>query len=224
MSIFIGNYQYYEMKYLLIALINAFLLFLLLFLSLDGLALKLGQVQSYKFVMTFFKIIGINLLYLCLNVILLYVLKKNELISNRKKVAYSILLAFFLSAYFYVGCTKEYILNKWINRTLRTTISAKIEPTHILQFGTKADSLSWEEIQELKKNIYFPPIPPTAKDISYQYSYDGFLPDFEFELIYFVPLSQEIKEIQIEERDYNQSQKVEILGDMKKVRYEEGQM
>jgi hypothetical protein len=67
-------------------------------------------------------------------------------------------------------------------------------------------------------------IPESASNISYQYNYDGFLPDYAFILQYEVPSNIDIEIIDFRDGDFRKSQSFEDKGNKKLVKYEEHEM
>ncbi|MCD4793382.1 MAG: hypothetical protein K8R54_09130 [Bacteroidales bacterium] len=207
-----------SIKYLLIAFVNSVILTILLAIWTDEVELIFNDLIRP---IEFFKIIGITLLSLIGMRILVGIYRKRKIYSLKKKVLYSVVLTFIISSYLYVDYSVRIVQNKVINQELRYSILSKVENANMLAYGTTADELTIEEYEEIRKMNWFPKIPDLAVNISYLYAYDGFLPDYIFRLIYFVPDSIEVGVINVEKGDFTKTQRFDIVGKMKKVTYQE---
>lgn len=165
-------------------------------------------------VIFFLSLIGMRVLVGWIN-------KKHEHDLLRKKVKYSILLTLIISAYFYVSYSMKVYDRLFDER--RANVIAKIEPAHMLAYGTKADSLTYQEYTLLMEVTgWFPELPPSSTNISYLYVYDGFLPDYTFRLTYEVPMEEEVELIHHNSESFDQNRSFEIVDGRKVVTYEEG--
>ena len=133
------------------------------------------------------------------------------------------LLIFLVSSYLYVDYSSKVMHNLILNRQFRSGIAVKIKPTRGLAFGTTADSLTIKEYQEITEMNWFPKVPNEALNIGYDYSYDGFLPDYVFTLIYYIPKEMKVDTIDFESGDFSRTQTFEIINNYKRVSYCEGE-
>jgi len=63
--------------------------------------------------------------------------------------------------------------------------------------------------------------PLEATQIMYNYQYDGFLPDYSFILVYYLPIEMKVERINHTNGDFSKNQSYEIVGNRKRVVYEE---
>jgi len=208
-----------SLKYILIAGVNATILTIMLVIWTDKLELTFN---TYVRPIEFLKIIGLTILSLIGMRVLIVILNKRAVVAlPRKKVLCSIALTLAISSYLY-GVYAIKVSSRLFDQT-RQNLTEKIEDIQLLAYGTKADNLTKEEYSILQDITWFPEIPNSANKISYLYTYDGFLPDYTFQLTYEVPEGTDIEEIDYEKGDFSRSQKVEIKEGRKLVSYEEGQ-
>ncbi len=208
-----------SLKYITIAGVNSFFLILLYGASQDELTAALDSYGALGALFTvtvifFLSLIGMRVLVGWIN-------KKGQHDLLRKKVKYSILLTLIISAYFYVSYSAK--VYKCLFDERRASVIAKIEPAYMLAYGTKADSLTYQEYTLLMEVTgWFPELPSSSTNISYFYTYDGFLPDYTFRLTYEVPLEEEIELIHNDNGSFDQSRSFEIVDGRKVVTYSEG--
>ena len=86
---------------------------------------------------------------------------------------------------------------------------------------TTGENLTFKEYETITKIYWFPKLPVEAENINYTYSYDGFLPDYSFELIYDLPQQMKVDTIKYQNGDFSKNQSVEIIGNKKRVSYSE---
>lgn len=167
------------------------------------------------------KIIGLTILALAGMGILVHILNKAEIEHiGRKKVVFSVLLTLLISSFLYTDYAIK-LQSRLTDRT-RASLISKIEAEpQMLAYGTKADNLSLKEYVLLADVAKFPNVPETAENISYLYSFDGFLPDYTFRLTYEVPATTQLEEIEFKKGDFSKIQKFQIIGERKLVTYEE---
>lgn len=147
--------------------------------------------------------------------------KKGNSDRLKKKLRYSVFLTLIISAYFY-GDYFLRIHDRFFDER-RAKVMAKIEPAEMLAYGTKAEALTYKEYALLRQVTgWFPELPSRATNIAYVYSYDGFLPDYLFSLVYEVPLDEEVETIDYESGSFDKSQTYEIIDGRKIVTYAEG--
>jgi len=109
--------------------------------------------------------------------------------------------------------------NRIINRHLRNEIAAKTQSSD--GNGTKANGLTIQEYHEISKLTWFPKLSDQATNINYSYQYDGFLPDYYFELTYNLPKETRVDTLYFQHGDFTRSQTVDVLADKLKVTYTE---
>lgn len=209
-----------KLRYLALIFINALILLLLLNISVDKLETIL---DNSIFEIEIFKIIGFTILSLIGIKILVLYFRWKKINSKSTKQKTAALLIFTICFILYFNYSQKIIENRIINLTLRRQISQKIKFINSSERETKTENLTFEEYQEIIKTKWFPKIPKEAKNISYYYWYDGFLPDHSFMLKYNVPKNIKIKTFDITDGGFTQNQKVEILKNSKKVEYSEGE-
>jgi hypothetical protein len=210
-----------KLRYLALIFINALILLLFLFISIDKLEIIL---DDFIFEFEIFKIIGLTILSLLGIRILVAYFRWKKKYSKSIKQKISALLIFTICSTLYFNYSKKIIENGIVNRTFREQISQKIKFINDNERETQTENLTFEEYQEIIKiKKWFPKISKEAKSISYYYGYDGFLPDHSFVLKYNVPKNIKIKIFDISDGDFTQSQKVEILKNSKNVEYSESE-
>ncbi len=207
-----------SLKYFVIVAINMIVLTLLLALWTDVLQIAF---DPWVRPMEFLTIIGLTLICLIGMRILIWIMNKkviNDL--KRKKIIFSIILTLTLSSFHY-GKYSMKVSNVLFNKS-RKSLMEKIEyPSNMLN-GITADSLTYVEYNALAKEWSWPPeLPETAKNIWFEYSYDGFLPDYSFQLKYEMPLKPEINQIIPGGGDIKIRQTVQIKEDVQLVTYSE---
>ena len=207
-------------KYLLIAVINLTVLTALLVLWTDKLELTLNdKVRPIEFL----KILVFTLLSLIGMRILVTFLRRKNFVSLKPKIIIATLLTFLISSYLYIDYAPKILRNVIINRQLRKEIANKIKPANILANGTMADNLTIIEYREVAGLISSHKLPDEASNIKYVYSYDGFLPDYVFTLSYDVPKEMKVDTFNYQKGDFTQSQAFEIIDNIKRIKYSEGE-
>jgi len=209
-----------KLRYLALIFINALILFVFLNISVDKLETIL---DDSIFEIEIFKIIGFTILSLIGIRILVSYFRWKKINSKSTKQKISALLIFAICSVLYINYSQKIIENRIVNQTLRRQISQKVKFINGSESETKAENLTFEEYEEIIKIKWFPKISKKAKNISYYYWYDGFLPDHSFILKYNVPKNIKIKTFDIIDGDFTQSQKVEMLKTSKKVEYSESE-
>ena len=95
----------------------------------------------------------------------------------------------------------------------------KIEPANRLVYGTKAYNLTFKEYELLTKIKQFPKLQKNVDSISYYYTYDGFLPDYSFNVSYNLP-----KNIEIDSTEFKYGKvKIDNIENKKRITYSENQ-
>lgn len=207
-----------SIKYLIIATINLIVLTALLAFWTDELELTFNDlvrpIEFFKILcFTVFSLIGMRLL--------VYYFRKNNIHNLTTKLKLASLLTFLISSYLYVDYSIKFVDNVIVNRQFRQQIADKIRPANGLANGTKAENLTIEEYQEIASMNWFPKLPIEATHIMYNYQYDGFLPDYSFTLTYDLPKEMNVESINFENGDFSKYQTFEIVGNKKRVTYNE---
>ena len=150
------------------------------------------------FCISIFCLIGIRLL--------LYVLNRSNPSPEleTKKIRYSILVTLLISNWMYGSYSIE-IVDQVFNEN-RRYVRDKIEIKNGYPEGSIGENLTGGEFNELAKRNWFPSIDESARNVSYTYTHDGFLPDYGFHLTYEVPESVEIEVILDTNGTYNKTQ------------------
>lgn len=177
-----------SIKYLVIVLINLIILTGLLAYWTDFVELTLNSLVRP---IEFLKIIGVTLLSLIGIRIAIHFFRKRN-ISIKKRVQISALITILMSSFLYYSYLKKIYENRIEKRELRRGLAKKIEPANGLAYGSKADNLTFAEYQEITRITMFPKLQKSADSISYYYTYDGFLPDYTFNVSYTLPFNTEI--------------------------------
>jgi len=105
--------------------------------------------------------------------------------------------------------------NRIKNRELRNGLALKIKKNQEYPYGSEAENLTFVEYREISKVNWFPKLQKNADSIFYSYSYDGFLPDYTFELSFTIPKTVKVDTTELKYGEYN----VEIIGTKKRVNY-----
>jgi hypothetical protein len=87
--------------------------------------------------------------------------------------------------------------------------------------GYSAENLSIKHYYELGKEVWLPEITSEADSISIYHSYDDFLPDYRFQVFYYVKQSVTVDTFYIEDRSFSKRQSYTLTEGLKKVEYEE---
>ncbi|HBI00300.1 MAG TPA: hypothetical protein PK637_10550 [Flavobacteriales bacterium] len=207
-----------SIKYILIAAINLIVLTALLALWTDKLELLFNDLVRP---IEFLKILSFTVLSLLGMRLLVYYFRKKNIQNLSTKMKMAALLTFLTSSYLYIDYSVKLINNKVVNRHFREQITAKIKPVNGLAHGSTAENLTIEEYHEIANMNWFPKIPLEATQIMYNYQYDGFLPDYSFILVYYLPIEMKVERINHTNGDFSKNQSYEIVGNRKRVVYEE---
>jgi len=104
----------------------------------------------------------------------------------------------------------------------RMILCDKIRGANYMAYGTTAEKLTFDEYSQIRNLIYLPSISNKSYDISYLYSYDGFLPDYTLQVSYKLPKEIEIKVYNEEEiYDFGEGQTIEEFETYNLVHYSE---
>ena len=203
-----------SIKYLIIVGINLMILTGLLAFWTDFIELSFN---SWVRPIEFLKIIGITLLSLIVIRIAIGVFEKRKINSVKKRLWISTIITFLISSYLYLNYSQKIYENRIVNNKLRNELSLKIKPVNDLTYGTKADNLTLNEYQEITKIKWFPKLQQNAKNISYYYSYDVFLPDYSFNVSYNLPI-----DIKVDTTNFKYGQiKIDTIKNEKRIKYSE---
>ncbi len=207
-----------SLKYLIVVTANLIILTVLLALWTDKLELTFNDWVRPR---EFLKIAGISLASLIAIRILISFFRNKNITATSLKIKIATLLTFLISSYLYIDYSTKVISNVFVHRQFRNQIADKIKPSKQLANGTKGDSLTIKEYQQIAKMYWFPKLPIEASNIYYNYSYDGFLPDYLFTLTYDLPIQQTVDTINYKKGDFSKSQSFIIVDNKKRVTYSE---
>lgn len=202
-------------KYFIIAFFNLTVLTILLVLWTDRLELLLNDgVRPIEFL----KIVAFTITSLIAMRIAVSFFRKRAIRDVKTKIKIASFLTLLISSYLYIDYSGKLLKNRIINGNVRRQAAAKIKPAG--GNGTKADNLTIQEYQEISK---FPKLPDQATSINYSYEYDGFLPDYYFQVTYTVPKAVKVDTLNFQQGDFTRSQTVDSSGDNLKVTYTESE-
>jgi hypothetical protein len=204
-------------KYSFIAFVNAMILTLLLAIWTDELELKLNQ--GIRF-LEFLKIIGFTIAVLISMRMLVSYFRNIGAARLRNKMRITIPVTLMVSSYLYITYSLKVVKNVIIDGKFRRGLASKIS-TNDRPNGSAGNSLSLKEYKETIRFTRLPALPESASNITYDYYYDGFLPDYSVELAYDMPLSARIDTVDYSNGDFSKSQSYKILTDRKRVTFEE---
>ncbi|MEM6686440.1 MAG: hypothetical protein AAF617_11710 [Bacteroidota bacterium] len=135
----------------------------------------------------FLKLIGISFLGLIVIRIAVTVFRKKQLYDIKKRIRISTYLIIGISSYFYVDYSIEIIDHRIIHANIRNSVMSKYNSFDSYPYGGTAANLTIQEYSEILKTTWFPELPKSAENIEYDYTYDGFLPDYSLTLKYDLP-------------------------------------
>ncbi len=205
-------------KYLIIATVNLIILTALLAFWTDKLELTYNNLVRP---LEFLKILGFTGLSLIGMRILVFYFRKKNIQTTRTILKSAMILTILISSYLYVDYSIKFVKNVIINRQFRNEIAHKIKPANGLANGTTAANLTIKEYQEIAGINQFPKLPIEATNITYNYQYDGFLPDYSFSLTYDLPIEMKVDSIKYTNGDFSKYQSFKIIDNKKRVTYEE---
>ena len=116
--------------------------------------------------------------------------------------------------------TKNMTSSMLRGKRARLALCEKIKDANYMAYGTAAKELTFKEYQQVRNLIDLPSISNQSYDISYLFSYDGFLPDYILEISYKLPKGIEVDNKE-ERSDSGQGLKIEELEDYNLVHYSE---
>ena len=209
-----------SIKYLLIASVNFAILIWMMSIWTDKLAILFYP--DLKLV-EFLKILGLAILSLVAMRILVYYFRKKGIINYRIKLMYATFLMIGICSFLYVSYSIRIVQNSFLNAEIREKTWMKVKNGDKGRLGIFVNSLSYKEYNEISKTNWFPEIPKTAENISFIYYNGGFQGDYTFNLDYDVPVSENVQQINLKKDQHLKSITVKIIGNRKKVTYEEGE-
>ncbi|WP_299136402.1 hypothetical protein [uncultured Tenacibaculum sp.] len=172
----------------------------------------------------FLKLIGISLVGLVFVEVLTIVFRKLNIESLKTRIGIVVVFILIINSYFYIDYGMRIYSNKITNSEFGEGALKKISNVGIeLAYGTQAENLTGKEYLEITKIKWFPKLPIKAKNISFRYDYDGFLPDYSFSLSYDLPKEMKVDTMNYKDGTFSKSQNFKVIGDRKRVIYHEGQ-
>jgi hypothetical protein len=200
-------------KYLIISVINLTILTGMLAYWTDFVELSFNSLVRP---IEFLKIIGFTFLSLIgMRIAVGFFRKRNTPI--KKRIQTSAFLTILISSSLYFNYSKKIYENRIQNRAIRNGLALKIVSINSFANGTKADNLTFGEYQEITRIKWFPKLPKNADSISYYYIYDGFLPDYSFNVSYNLPNNVAIDSIEFKYGNIE----IDTLGNKKRISYTE---
>ena len=209
-----------SLKYLIIVTVNLILLTVLLALWTDKLELTFNDWIRPR---EFLKIVGFSLVSLIAIRILVDIFRHRNIMTRRLKIKIAALVTFLISSYLYIDYSTKIVRNVIVNRQFRSQIAGKIKPSNELANGTKGDSLTNKEYQQVTKMYWFPKLPAEASNIKYSYEYDGFLPDYLFTVTYDLPIQVQVEIMNYKKGDFSKYQSFVTIDNIKRVTYTESE-
>jgi hypothetical protein len=147
--------------------------------------------------------------------------RKRAINDVRTKLRIATFLTLLVSSYLYIDYSAKIINNRIINGHLREQIATKVHSDEGNR--TIGSNLTIQEYQQISEITWFPKLPDDAANINYSYWYDGFLPDYIFELTYLLPKEAKVESFDIRQGDFTKTQTVNVIGDKIKVVYTVGE-
>ncbi len=173
-----------SLKYLVIIVINALLLTVLLHCWADRL---FGLLNPGYIKFEMIKIIGLSIGLLFLIAIVITVAKDYGLQKTKSKIILCGLLTVLASLLLYIDYVPKISFDSQQNQ-LRNQIAQKQKRLHNISNSYSWSNLDYNEYTQITNSKWFPKIQNEASNITINYLYDGFLPDYSFFLEYSLPL------------------------------------
>jgi len=174
------------------------------------------------FMLDCIKLIGLSIIGIILLRIAVTIYRERKVKSTMQRMSISTLIILCISGYFYFTYGKKIYHNQFLNKELRNGIVNKIIPYEGSWFGDKAENLTEREYIEITKVKWFPKLPKGSQNISYDYEYEGFLPDYSFSISYDLPLNSKVETMNYKKDTFFKSRTFKIIGNKKRVTYSEG--
>ncbi len=211
-----------SLKYLIIIFVNLILLTIFLTIWTDELELQFNDLVRP---IEFLKLIGITILGLAILGNVSSVFRKLKINSVKRKIRISTILILLISSYFYVDYSMKIYTNRFTNGEVRNGIMKKISPVENgLGMGTKGENLTEKEYSEITKISWFQKAPKNAENISYEYDYEAFLPDYSFSLSYDLPKETKVDILNYVNDSFSKKRSFEIIENKIRVTYHELRM
>jgi len=209
-----------SLKYILVILVNFTVLWGLSKLWIDPFELAFNEgVEFYEIA----KIIGFSILSLFALFILTRVLRKKQVKSLKRKLAFSTVLTFSIYSYLYVDYFVKIINNHIVNNDLRTELLQKVAIYDLR--GTAflyTPKLNNAGYKQFRRSLDLPRLNRNAFDIEVNYRRSGLLShEFLKEVKYSIPRNVELKELEYQgnEKDYKKYQTVEKIRELQKITF-----
>jgi hypothetical protein len=206
------------LKYIAIVLVNWMILLFLLYAWVDDFELEFN---SGVFFSEYVDITVISLLSVLILRIAVFVFQRQKITSLKLKIGLSIIIVILIHSSFYIDYGKKVYQHQFVNKELRERVVSKVIPYDGSWFGMRAENLTSLEYLEITKIKWFPKVPKEAQNISYDYEYEGFLPDYSFSLSYDLPMDIAIDTMKYKDGTFSKSRYFEIVGNKKRVTYTE---
>ncbi len=202
----------------MIVFVNMLILTIMLAICTDAFELAFNNwVRPVEFL----KLIGISLAGLLVLRIAVSIFRKSNINSFQKRKKISILLIVLMSSYFYVDYGIKIYSHRFANAELRDRVIEKRTSYVHPPYGSEAKNLTGNEYVEITKTKWFPKLPENAKNISYSYSYDGFLPDYSLSIVYDVPKETKVDTLNYKDNTFSKTRTFELKEDHIRVTYTE---
>lgn len=178
-----------SLKYILLIFINAMILTGLLFLWTDKYELVFNSsIRQWQLI----QLLGLGFIALLGIKLLIYFFDKKKVFNKQKRIRYASILILVLYSYHYVFYSYKIIDVRLINSSIRKEIKQKIIKSEHETNVVVCKDLKYHEYKYIEKNNGYPVLPLKADSISIDYWYEGFLPDYHFNLTYYVPKGVDI--------------------------------
>lgn len=205
--------------YILIAALNMAVLTVLLAFWTDELLRTFNDnVRPVEFL----KIIGFTALSLIGMRILDFFFQKKNIQVIRTKILAASLLSLLISSPLYIYYTAKFMDHAIVNRSFRSDLFHKINPSNGLSSGTTAQNLTLEEYHVIADMTGFPILPPEASNITYSHQVDDFLGDYSFSMMYDLSKHVAVETLNRTNGDFMQYRSFEVVDNRKRVTYTEG--
>lgn len=205
-------------KYLVIAAINAVLLTAMLWLWADKLEVLFSD---WVLVIEALKILGCTVASLIAIRIAVYFLRKKNIANNRTRIKVATAITLLISSYLYIEYAVNIADHNITNRQFRQAIAAK---TSYDGMSREVANLSYKEYAAIREMTCYPAVDSNANNISFAYHYDGFLPDYDFSISYFLPLGSKADTFNRQQGEFSESQTTDTVNGQLKVTYTETEM
>jgi hypothetical protein len=151
-----------------------------------------------------------------------YFCRKIGILNFRTKWIGLVVLTFLIYLYLYLDYSSKIIHNRITHAELRSEIFFKIEHPKTMALGFKADSLTYLEYSEITSSKWLLEVPRESSNISISFSYDGFLPDFQYDLSYDIPLNVEVETFEENYAESFRNQSVEKFENKQRIIFQSG--